>query len=130
MLAVKVGQQTTAENQPEKITSRELGKPSLQNEAVNVALISSGKQVLTQGISQYADFTGDYTTSQTFNSVMSIGADLLTLATGPIGWIAVGTKTALNITESIFKQQDAIRSLEFIKQRAGYISTQGSRYQW
>lgn len=128
MLTVKIGQQTTGESQPEQITKREAGKPTVQNQAVNSALISAGKQVLTQGVQQYADLTGNYVAAENFETLMSIGADVAMLSTGPVGWIAVGTKYALNIANSVVKQTKADRELEFQRRRAGYISIQGSRY--
>ena len=128
MLTVKIGQQTTGDSQPETKTTREPGKPTIQNQAVNNALINAGKQVLTQGLKQYADLTGSYVMAESFDTIMSIGADVAMLATGPVGWIAVGTKHALNISSSIIGQVKADRELDFQRQRAGYISTQGSRY--
>lgn len=129
MLTVKIGQQTTGENQPEQTQAqREPGKSTIQNQAVNVALINAGKQMLTQGIQQYADLTGNYSMAQAFDTVMSIGADAALLATGPVGWIAVGAKYALNISNSFVQQKKTLREIELMQQRAGYISTQGSRY--
>jgi uncharacterized protein YaaW (UPF0174 family) len=93
-----------------------------------VALISVGKQVLTQGVTQYAALSGNYAAAETFNAVLSIGADVATLAIGPVGWVTVGTKTALNLANSFVKQTIAVRNIELQQSRAGIISTKGSRY--
>lgn len=128
MLAVKIGQQTTGEGQPEQVTSKEAGRNTVQNQAVNTALINAGKQVITQGFQQYADLTGAYAVSDAFNAVMSIGSDIAILSTGPVGWVAVGAKYAVNIGGNFSKQTKALRELELQNQRLGYVSTQGSRY--
>ena len=128
-IEIKISKSQTLEGEaPDVGQEREAGKPSVKNEAMTVALISVGKQVLTQGVQQYANLTGQYAMAETFNAVLSIGADIAILATGPVGWVAVGTKTALNLVSSSVKQRIAVRNIELQQSRAGIISTKGSRY--
>ena len=128
MLAVKIGQATSADGQPEVTRQREPGTQTVQNQAVNTAIINAGRQIATQGITQYADLTGNYAFATTVNDVLTIGSDLAILATGPVGVIAVGAKYTVQITNSFIQQKRAIDNIELQQQRAGYISTQGSRY--
>lgn len=107
---------------------REPGKPNIQQQAVNAALINAGKNILYQGVNQYAELTGNYAIAETMNDVLSITSDIAILSTGPIGWIAVGSKTVINIGGSFVKQDRAWKETELLRERAGYISLQGSRY--
>lgn len=129
MIDVKIAKSQTGEGQaPDIQQDREPGKPTTQNQAVNAALISAGKQVLTQGVTQYANLTGNYAKAETFNDVLSIGSDIVIASTGPVGLIAVAAKTAINTTNNFIQQKRANDNIELAQQRAGYISTKGSRY--
>jgi len=129
MLAVKIGQQTTGEGQPEQVTRKEPGKSTVQNQAVNTALINVGKQGLKQGIQQYADLTGNYAFSETVNDVLSIGADIGTIAVGGfVGAVFVAGKYAVNITNSVIGLKRETDNILLAQQRAGMLSTEGSRY--
>lgn len=100
-----------------------------ERDAIFTALIQSGKQAINQGINWYGQLTGDTTTTRTLQSVVSIGADLLTIAKGGwIGAIAVGTKYALQAGNSIIQTELTNRQLNYNKSLLGDISTKGSRY--
>ena len=127
---IKISKGQTTEGQRPDIqqTEREPGKPTVQNQAVNAALINAGKQVLNQSVSQFADLTGNYAQAETIENVLSIGSDLLILSTGPVGLVAVGTKYIVNATNSFIKQKRALDNIALARERLGFISTQGSRY--
>ncbi len=131
-ITIKKGQtgQGQAPKRPEAPQSqREPGKPSIQNQAVNNALISAGRQILTQGVDQYAQMSGNYVAAERFNNALSITSDMMMLSTGPVGWIAVGTKHAVSIANSFISQQNARDEIRMQRERAGFITTQGSRYE-
>ena len=127
---IKISKGQTAQGQRPDVqqAKREPGKPTVQNQAVNAALINAGRQVLTQGINQYAELTGNYAQAERINNVLSIGSDLVIASTGPVGLIAIGAKYVINTTNSFIKQKRALDNIALARQRAGYISTQGSRY--
>lgn len=104
------------------------GKPSLQAQAVNAALINTGKQLAMQGIKAYGEISGDYATVNMIDATLGIGADLLTLSLGPIGVLAVGSK----YTSQIINQQASIynsnQEINRQRERMGMIITRGSRY--
>ncbi len=107
----------------------EQGKPSPQVMAINNALISAGKQAITNGIRQQGALTGDYTLSDSINTLTSFTADALMIAKGgPVGIIAVASKYTLAAINSSVQQTIADRNNAFIRQRTGMISTKGSRY--
>lgn len=107
---------------------REPGKQSLQNQAVNTALINAGKQILMQGINQYAELTGNYAGVESINAALSIGADIAMVATGPVGAIAVASRYLINAASSFTAQARARNNLDLARERAGFVSTQASRY--
>ena len=129
-ISIKINKDETAQGQAPDVggTNREPGKPTVQNQAVNTALISAGRQIMKQGITQYANLTGNYAFAEKVDDVLSIGSDIAILATGPVGWVAVGTKQIINIANSVIGQINAVRNVELQQQRAGYVATQGSRY--
>lgn len=109
-------------------SDREPGKSTLQNQAVNAALISAGKQIMLQGINQYAELSGNYAMAESINATLSIGADVALLATGPVGTIAVASKYLLNVGNALVGQTRARQDVALARERAGAISTKGSRY--
>ena len=126
---IKINKDQTVEGQaPDIGQEREAGKPSIQKQAVNSALINAGKQIITQGVTQYGNLTGDYATVNNINAVLSIASDISIAATGPVGVVAVLSKKIINIGNSVVNQITAIRNIELQRQRSGFISTQGSRY--
>lgn len=118
--------QGQAPNMPK--SEKEPGKQTTQNSAVNTALIMAGRQVLTNGVNQVAELTGNYAQADNINTMLGIGADLAMLTVGPVGLIAVGTKYLTNIANSSIRQYRNRLNTDLIKQRAGVVSTQGSRY--
>ena len=108
---------------------KEAGKPSASQGAINTAIISAGKQVMMNSVTQYHNFTGDYHTQQQLNNALSLGADIAIIAKGgPIGLIAVGTKHAVAIGGSFVAQAQADRTRELALQRSGNIALSGSRH--
>ena len=117
-----------ATEQAQVMTPKEPGKPTIQTQAVNTAILNASKQILLQGINQYGDLTGNYSVSRSISEMMSIGSDILIAASSPIGAIAVGSKYLISITDSFIKQKREIENIDILRQRSGFISSQGSRY--
>lgn len=104
-------------------------KPDLKTQAVNAAIINAGKNVAMQGVRAMGDITGDYAMTNTIDTTLSIGADVLMIAAGgPVGVIAVGAK----YTTQFINQQAALynSNQEINRQRArmGVVISRGSRY--
>jgi hypothetical protein len=124
--AVTEASSPTGESQ---VSGKEQGKVDATKRAVNGALLQVGKQVLSQGIAQYGNLTGDYATSRAVSDIMSIGTDIATIAAaGPAGAIYVAGKYAVQLATTAINQRNAIREHEFTLTKVGQISTKGSRY--
>lgn len=120
---------TEMSSEAEVSTSAEQGKPSVTQNAVNTAIINAGKQAMMQGIKHYGTLTGNYQVERQINEIIGVGADILMIAKGgPVGVIAVATRHALNITQSIVQQRVADRENNLAIQRAGELSLKASRY--
>ena len=112
-----------------QVNRSEKGKRNLQQEAVNAALVQLGKQMVSQGIQQYANLTGDYYSAEVLSAVTSIGGDIATIAIGgPAGAIAVAGKYALQFASSFGDNLRKQQEHTFTVERLGQISTRGSRY--
>ena len=112
-----------------QVNKKEKGKTSVQQGAINTALLQVGKQMVSQGISQYAELSGDYYTAGALNAVSSIGADVATIAVGGVaGAVAVAGKYALQFATSFVQQARLTQEHQFTVERLGQISTKGSRY--
>lgn len=121
-------QQLKATGEEEKKNKAQKDKEKAR-EAIFTALIQAGKQAINQGINYYGQLTGDTTATRNIQSAVSIGADLLTIAKGGwVGAIAVGTKYALQIGNSLVQTELTNRQLNYNKSLLGDISTKGSRY--
>lgn len=106
----------------------EQGKMSVQTSAVVTALISSGKQIISQSINEYGNITGDYMMAESIDTALSIGADLLMIAKGGIvGTIAVATKHATNIFRSEVRTDRARRDIDLNRELLGSIYINGGR---
>lgn len=119
------GQAPTTPSAPD--SEREQGKSSVQNQAVNAALISAGKSIALNGINQFGNLTGNYARSEQINAGMTIAADLMIAATGPVGQIMIAAKYTTQIANSAIDMKNKLDDLELARQRAGYISENGSR---
>jgi hypothetical protein len=122
--------QTRADQTGERnANKREKGKKNKEQEAVNAAIIQVGKQVISRGISQYGNLTGSYSTQRNIDAVLTIGADIGTIAVGgPAGAVLVAAKYAIELATSFVNQEIAIREHDFQLRRLGDISIKGSRY--
>lgn len=131
---VKKGAATLQPNQQQqaamtKESAKEQGKPSLQNQVINTAVIGYARQTISEGINQYAKLSGKYALADTANFIMSISTDALTIAKGgPAGAVAVGVKYALKAEQSYVDQMISDRNTNFLRSRASRISESGSRY--
>jgi hypothetical protein len=108
---------------------KEQGKPSVAQSAVNTAIINAGKQAMMQGIKHYGTLTGNYQLERQMNMMLGLTADMLMIAKGgPVGVIAVATRHALSIANSVVEQRVSDREQALAIQRAGEISLKASRY--
>jgi hypothetical protein len=108
--------------QQQAVAEKEPGKPNFQQQAVNAALINAAKQVAMQGVRAYGNITGDYAMVDSINTVMSIGADVLTVAKGGwVGAIAVGSKYAISIGNSFIESKRNQFEYSLGMERAGGV---------
>ena len=113
----------------QQVNKSEKGKSSLQQDAINTALIQLGQQMVSQGINQYANLTGDYYSAEVLNAVTNIGSDIATIAAGGVaGAVAVAGKYAIQFATSFVEHSRKIQEHNFTKERLGQISIKGSRY--
>ena len=120
---------TEMSSENEVSTSAEQGKPSTTQNAVNTAIINAGRQAMMQGIKHYGTLTGNYQMERQINQMIGIGADILMIAKGgPVGVVAVATRHALNIAQSVVEQRVADRENALAVERAGVLSLRASRY--
>jgi hypothetical protein len=133
MIKIAIEKDTTAEGVApdyKKEGAVEPGKVSTQQRAVNTALIGAGKQVLSQGIKQYGNITGDYAMVNAIDNVISIGSDVAMIAVGGVvGIIAVVAKHGLQAANLAITTMQSNRNIDLVRERAGLISVKGSRYQ-
>lgn len=130
-IIVRKGQMAegTAPTPSEEAPRSEQGKTSVQQKAVNAALINAGKQAIIKGVKMSADLSGDYTISNAVEQGLSLVGDVaMIVAAGPVGAIAVAGRHTLGIVGSFVEQEKAIRKYDMIMQRSGNLALKGSRY--
>jgi hypothetical protein len=104
------------------------GKPSIETQAVRVAITNAAKQAVSNGVSQYGNITGDYTTARQINNITSLATDAFLIAQGPVGMIAVAAKYTLSAVNANIEQRNKQIREQFVRDRVGTIVTKGSRY--
>lgn len=110
------------------LNTKEQGKLDFSKQAINTALITAGKKAITLGISEFGNLTGNYRMSTNVNTAVGLGADVMTiLSAGPVGAFYVTTKHLTNIAVGSLAQKNAEIEGDFLLQRAGEISKDGSR---
>ena len=113
----------------EPVKTRDPGKRSFMQSAVGTAIVQAGKQMIISGIQHAADLSGDYATVRAIQSATQAVGDLITVAKyGPAGVIFVATSHATNALNSFVGLENTRREEDMRRQRAGRISTKGSRY--
>lgn len=129
-IKIKIGKESTldAPIKNEQVAKTQPGKATVQQQAVNAALINTGKQMMMQGVKAYGDITGDYATVNMVDTVLGIGADLVMLSLGPVGFIAVGAKHTSQIINQSVSLYNNNREIDRQRARMGMISARGSRY--
>lgn len=122
-------QTSQAQTGQKTANKKEKGKKPTEAELANAAILQVGKQLISQGINQYGDLTGNYYANEALNAITSIGADLVTIAVGGVaGAIYVAGKNVMQIVQSQAQQFRKIQEHEFTRERLGQISIKGSRY--
>lgn len=118
---VSVGEEPTKKKDP--------GKKSFMQSAVGTAVVQAGKQMIINGVSQFGNMSGNYTTQRAIQSATQAIGDLVTVAKfGPAGAIYVGATYATEAFNSFVGLENTRREEEMRRERAGVISTRGSRY--
>lgn len=129
-IKIKIGKESVidAPVKAEPSVSAEPGKTSVQQQAVNAALINTGKQMMMKGVKAYGDITGDYAAVDMVDTVLGIGADLVMLSLGPVGFIAVGAKHTTQVINQSVSLYNSNREIDRQRERMGVIIARGSRY--
>lgn len=126
---IKIGKEDQVRPTPDEgVTREEPGKVSVQHQAVNAALIATGKNIIMQGIKVMGEISGDYATSNMIDTALGLGADLMMLSIGPVGWIGVGAKHATQFIAQEAALYNSNRSIDLMRSRMGIVSVRGSRY--
>jgi hypothetical protein len=108
---------------------KDVGKKSLEQVAIETAIMQVSKQMITTGVNQFGNLTGDYQFARSINAATSLFTDAVTMAKlGPAGAIYVAGKYATNIAASLIDVRNKEIELNVMRERAGLISTKGSRY--
>ena len=126
---IKIGKEDQVRPTPDEgVTREEPGKVSVQHQAVNAALIATGKTMIMQGVKSVGEVSGDYATTSMVDTAIGFGADLMMFGVGPVGWVGVGAKVASQLLASEVAMINSNRSIDLMRSRMGIVSVRGSRY--
>ena len=100
-----------------------------QQEAINTALIQTGKSFIMEGIRSFGVLTGDTTIVDAINTGIGLASDVATIASGGwVGIITVSGKYALQGIQRAVQTASTNKAISFNNQMLGQISKDGSRY--
>lgn len=128
MMSVKIPKTNNAGGIQQNEEYKKQGIVTAQQNAVNFALISAGRQLMQNSVDTIASFNGNTLAVKKANEVLSIGADILSVATtGWIGLIAVGSKYINKIGNSFLEQRANNIEYELAFKRSGNAALSNSR---
>lgn len=100
-----------------------------QQEAINTALIQTGKSFIMEGVRSFGVLTGDTTIVDAINTGIGLASDVATIASGGwVGIITVSGKYALQGIQRAVQTASTNKAISFNNQMLGQISKDGSRY--
>lgn len=100
-----------------------------QQEAINTALIQTGKNFIMEGVRSFGVLTGDTTIVDAINTGIGLASDVATIAAGGwVGIITVSGKYALQGIQRAVQTASTNKAISFNNQMLGQISKDGSRY--
>lgn len=118
----------TAQQTLGQVEGKKKGKTSVKDGAVNTALINAGKQILSYGISQYGNVTGNTIKQRQMNDAINVAGYIATISLGgTVGVIAVATELAINAVSNTIETNKANREAELLYQRSGNATINGGR---
>lgn len=107
---------------------REPDTPNFRENAVNTILIDSGKKILSKGIAQYGDLTGNYILQEQINLASQIAGYIGSIAVGGyVGMVSVGIDIGAKIVSEITSSRKETQNINLTKSILGDVSTRGGR---
>lgn len=101
---------------------------SLIGDAVNVALINAGKQIVDSLINMTFTVTGNSIARRTYENASMIASYVSQIAIGgPIGLLAVGAQEAARIGSQVIENKRTNQQSELLYERTGNVAIDGGR---
>ena len=115
--------------QPQTATpNKASGKESVLNKAVNVALVDAGKQIVSAGINQYGNITGNTLANKQLDSLTQVaGYATQILVGGWVGAISVATQIGIQSFSNSANVRKANQEAQLLYQRSGNATIDGGR---
>lgn len=104
------------------------GSSSVTQKAMNTALVNAGKQIVSAGINQYGNLTGNtLANKQLDNATQVAGYVGQIIAGGMIGVIAVGTQLGVQGIANYVNRQKSNQEAQMLYERSGNVTINGGR---
>lgn len=101
---------------------------SVTRRAINTALVSAGKRIVSYSISQYGNLTGNTIAQRQIDDAMQIGSYITQIAVGGwVGAIAVGLQVATNGINMAISNARTNQQAQLLYERSGNITIDGGR---
>ena len=116
------------ETPQQKKGGKKKGKASVIDKAVSTALVNTGRQVISYGVSQYGSITGNTIKGRQMQDAVNVAGYLSQIALGGVvGAISVATEIGLNAVSNAVETSKANRQAEMLYQRSGNATLNGGR---
>lgn len=118
--------------QPQTTTQVTGGKrgsgQSTMQKAVNTALLDAGKQLVSTGINQYGNLTGNTLANKQLDNATQIAGYVGQIIVGGwVGAIAVGTQLGIQGISNFTSRQRANQEAQMLYERSGNVTINGGR---
>ena len=127
-IVIRKSEETSYQAQTSPTTPKTNQKESVQQKAVNTALINAGKRFASYGVSQYGNLTGNTIQQRKIENALNIAGYVGEIAAGGwVGAISVASQLAISSMNNYIETNKSNLEAEMLLQRSGNATINGGR---
>ena len=127
-IVIRKTQETAQQTSVSTPSSNKSSTNKTVNNAINVALVNAGKQIVSTGINQYGNLTGNTLMNKQLDNVNQIAGYVgQVLVGGWVGAIAVAGQVTAQGINDFSNRRRANQEAEMLYERSGNVTINGGR---
>jgi hypothetical protein len=127
-IVIRKTQETAYQPQLSSTVSEQKSGKSATQKAVNTALVNAGKQIVSAGINQYGNLTGNTLRNKQLDNLTEVAGYIgQIIAGGWVGAIAVATQIGVQGISNYTQKQRSNQEAQLLYERSGNVTINGGR---